>query len=58
METIPRRINLELNTAAELAIFNAIQEVEKIGADPILTDIELMLIEAKNKLSDYIDQNN
>lgn len=52
---IPRRNKLWLNTPAELAIFNAIQEVEKVGADVKLTDIVIMLEQAKNLLSDYID---
>jgi len=31
---IPRRNRLDLNTPAEKAIYDAIQEVEKAGADP------------------------
>jgi hypothetical protein len=52
---VPRRQRLDLNTPAELAIFMAIQEVEKAGADPKLTDVVMALISAKDKLSDYVD---
>jgi len=51
----PRRNKLWLNTPAELAIFNAIQEVETVGADVRLTEITNMLVKAKDLLSDYID---
>lgn len=51
----PRRNRLDLNTPSELSIFNAIQEVEKVGADPRLTDIVIMLGKAKDLLSDYVD---
>jgi len=52
---IPRRIRLDLNEPAELAIYNAIQEVEKAGADPKLTKAVTLLSEAKNLVADYID---
>lgn len=50
-----KRNRLDLMTPAELAIYNAIQEVEKLGADIILTDVVVELGKAKDKLSDYID---
>ena len=40
---IPRRNRLDLNTPAEKAIYDAIQEVEKVGANPKLTDVVVML---------------
>lgn len=52
---IPRRNRLYLNTPAEKAIYDAIQEVEKVGADPKLTDVVVMLGKAKDLLSDYVD---
>ncbi|SDZ90443.1 hypothetical protein SAMN05443667_101235 [Flavobacterium gillisiae] len=52
----PRRNRLDLNTPAEKAIHDAIQEVEKVGADPKLTDIVIMLGKAKDLLSDFIDK--
>lgn len=52
---IPRRNRLDLNTPAEKAIHDAIQKVEKVGADPKLTDVVVMLAKAKDLLSDYVD---
>lgn len=54
MET-PRRLRLDLNEPAELAIHNAIQEVEKMGADVGLTKAVNLLSEAKSLVADYID---
>jgi hypothetical protein len=54
MET-PRRNRLDLNTPAEIAIYNAMQEVEKVGAAPVLTEITTLLEKAKNILADYIE---
>ncbi len=51
----PRRNRLDLNTPAELAIYNAIQEVEKEVADPRLTEVVVMLGKAKDLLSDFVD---
>jgi hypothetical protein len=53
---IPRRAFLNRNTPAELAIRNAVQSVEEIGAHPLLTDAVLLLQQAFNKVADYIDQ--
>lgn len=50
-----RRIRLDLNTSAEMAIHKAIQEVEQLGADVRLTNAVMKLQEAKEKLSNYID---
>lgn len=55
--TFPRRNRLDLNTPAEKAIYNAMQEVEKVGADPKLTNVIVMLVKAKNLLSDFVDDN-
>ncbi len=55
---IPRRIRLDLNTPAELAIYNAMQEVEKVGADVKLTEAIILLGKAKDLVADYVDENN
>lgn len=55
MDEIPRRIRLDLNTPAEKAIYDAMQEVEKAGADERLTNVVIMLGEARDLLSDYVD---
>lgn len=51
----PRRNNRDLCTPAELAIFNAMDEVEKAGADTRLTDAIILLQQAKEKVADYED---
>lgn len=55
MIEFPRRCRLDLNTSAELAIYKAIQDVEEIGVDERLTDIVIMLVKARDLLSDYVD---
>lgn len=52
---IPRRIRMDLMTPAELSIMNAMQEVEKVGADPKLTEAVILLDKVKNLVSDYTD---
>lgn len=52
---IPRRNVLEFNTPPELAIINAMQEVEKVGAHPMLTEVIIKLKEAFNLLADFND---
>ena len=52
---VPRRNILEFNTPAELAIFNAMQEVEKMPADVKLTDAVVLLAKAKEFVSDFED---
>lgn len=49
----PRRSCIDLLTPVEKAIFDAIQEVEKIGADETLTEALNLLIKAKDLVSDY-----
>lgn len=53
---IPRRNRLDLNTPAELAIYNAMQEVEKAGADLRLTEAVNLLDKARNLVADYVDE--
>lgn len=57
MET-PRRNRMDLNTPAEIAIQNAVWEVEKVGADPKLTEVVVLLGKAKDLLSDFVDGKN
>jgi hypothetical protein len=52
---IPRRSYINKMTPAELAIWNAMQEVEKLPADIRLTDAVNLLKDAQNKVSDYVD---
>lgn len=55
LEGFPRRSRLDLNTPAELSIFNAIQEVEKAGCDVRLTDAINLLSKARDLVADYVD---
>ena len=51
-----RRNNLTMCSPSELAIFKAMEEVEKIGADIKLTDAVIKLDEARNLVADIIDR--
>ena len=52
---IPRRCRLNLLTTEEYAIRNAIVLVERLGADPRLTDAVVLLQQARDKVADYVD---
>lgn len=56
MNDTPRRIQVEKMTPAELAIRNAIQEVEKVGAHRWLTDAVIALGRAQSLVADYVDR--
>jgi len=51
----PRRNQLDKCTPAELTIFKAMEEVEKVGSDVRLTGAITKLNEAKNLVADFID---
>lgn len=51
----PRRSRLDLNTPAERAIYDAMQEVEKVGADTRLTEAVILLSKARDLVADYVD---
>lgn len=53
---IPRRNRLDLMTPAELAIFAAVEAVEKVGADVRLTEAVILLGQARAKVADYVDE--
>lgn len=53
----PRRNRLDLNTPAELSIYNAMQEVEKLPANEKLTEAVMLLAKAKDLVSDFVDSN-
>lgn len=52
----PRRNNLACQFDSEKSIQKAIYEVEKMGTDVLLTDTIVLLSQAKDKVSDYIDR--
>jgi hypothetical protein len=43
-------------TPAELAIRSAIDAVEVVGADVLLTDAVILLQQAREKVADYVDK--
>lgn len=52
---VPRKSRIDLNTPAELAIRNAMTEVEKVGAAVQLTNAIIKLQEAFDLVADYED---
>jgi len=56
MNDIPRRIQMEKMVPAELAIRNAMIEVEKAGAHELLTDAIVLLGDALEKVGDFTDK--
>ena len=52
---IPRRIRVDLFTPAEKAIHDACYVVEEAGAHPLLTDAVVLLMQAREKVADYVD---
>lgn len=53
--TTPRRIQLNRFTAAERAIYDAVQVVEAAGADVRLTDAVVLLQAARDSVADFVD---
>lgn len=51
-----RRIRIDLMTKEEKAIYDCMGLVEELGCDELLTDAVILLSEAKDKLSDFIDK--
>lgn len=55
MNGIPRRIQMEQWVPAEKAIYDAVQIVEAMGADPRLTEAVNLLAEARARVADFVD---
>ena len=55
-DKFPRRSCIYLLTPAEKAVYDAVQEVEKAGADVLLTEAVILLQQAREKLADYFDE--
>jgi len=53
--TISRRNRRDMWTPEEVAIHDALDAVEALGAHPLLTDVVVLLGHAQSKLADYID---
>ena len=52
---IPRRAYVDRMVTAEKAIMDAVNAVEQMPAHPLLTDAVVLLAQAKDKVSDYVD---
>lgn len=52
---IPRRARLDLMTPEEKTIFHLRQQIETLGAHPILTEAQNLLAQAADKLGDWHD---
>ncbi len=52
---VPRRINQQRWVDAERAIYHAAQEVERMPADPLLTEAGQLLAAAREKVAAYVD---
>jgi len=55
MNAMPRRNQVLKWSAAEHAIYAAVQAVEALGADVRLTEAVVLLQEAREKVADYIE---
>lgn len=53
---LPRRVYINMLVPAELAIREAVRLVEELGADVKLTDAVLLLQQARDKVSDFVDR--
>lgn len=51
-----RRNRLDLMKPSELAIFNAVSEVEKLSPDVRLTEAVILLTKAQSIVADYLDE--
>jgi len=51
----PRRIRIDLLHPVEKSILKAIEDVELLGADTLLTDAVCLLLKAKDKVSDFYE---
>ncbi len=58
MYEIPRRSNMQTMSTEEKAIVELIWAIEKLGGDVLLTECQVLLGQAKDKLSDFIDKKN
>lgn len=52
---IPRRNRIDRFSPAEKAIYDAMQVVEAAGAHPLLTDAVVLLVQARDKVADFVD---
>jgi hypothetical protein len=51
-----RRRDIQRMTPAEIMINEAILSVEEVGAHTLLTDAVALLVQAQEKVADYVDR--
>lgn len=52
---IPRRCRIDLLTPVEVELYEMVDKVELLGAHPLLTDVVVLLGQARNKLADWVE---
>ena len=55
-DEIPRRIRLDRMTTADRFIYDAVQKVERVGADVRLSEAVILLQQARDKVADDVDE--
>lgn len=55
MNNLPRRRVFEKMTDAEKSLYNSIVEIEKMPANPKLTEAQRMVMDAMEIVSDFVD---
>lgn len=55
VESFPRRTRIDKFITEERLIRDVVEEVENLGAYPLLTDVVILLGEAQEKLADWVD---
>ena len=54
---LSRRSVIEENIAAERILYLCVSMIEELGADEKLTEAQIKILEAKEILSDWVDDN-
>jgi hypothetical protein len=52
---IPRRIQIDKLSDGEKAIYDAVQAVERMGADVRLTNAVILLQQAREQVANFVD---
>lgn len=55
-DEFPRRAIVKEWTKAEVSISESVQIVESMGSNELLTEAVMLLIEAQNKVADFVDK--
>jgi len=52
---IPRRAYIDQLTPEELELYQMVGKIESLGAHPLLTDVVVLLAQARDKLADWVE---